>query len=225
MNEIEELKKQYYKLDEEIASLDVSQSSYKVAANSAYGILNLPYFKYYDPDMAEAITTTGQVSILKSKEILDDIFSKLNKEIHNYVTYCDTDSVGGDSLVYLNGSKIKISELYDMLSNNYISKDDDKKSYVKSCAGVETLAYDQNTEKVVSSKIKYVMKHKVNKRMFKLTVNGKSVTVTQDHSLIVFRNGCYLKVSPLELMKNDKILNILTQEVSVYGEINTETKT
>jgi DNA polymerase elongation subunit (family B) len=92
MSEIEELKKRYYVLDEEISSLDVSQSSYKVAANSFYGVTGLPYFKYYDPDIAEAITATGQVSILKAKEILDDIFSKLVKEDSEYVAYCDTDS-------------------------------------------------------------------------------------------------------------------------------------
>lgn len=91
-SEIKKLKERYYALDEEISALDVAQSSYKVNANSAYGILSLPYFRYYDPHMAEAITATGQTSILSSKKILNSIISKILGIESEYVTYCDTDS-------------------------------------------------------------------------------------------------------------------------------------
>jgi hypothetical protein len=62
------------------------------ASNSFYGITLLPYFKYYDPNLGSAITTSGQVFIINSKEILDDVFSKILGEKREYVTYCDTDS-------------------------------------------------------------------------------------------------------------------------------------
>lgn len=45
-----------------IAALNSKQMAFKVTANSLYGILLLPSFRYYDARMAEAITLTGQYS-------------------------------------------------------------------------------------------------------------------------------------------------------------------
>lgn len=92
-NEVEELKKRYYQLDQEIVALDVSQLAFKIGANAFFGITGLPYFKYYDPRLAEAITSTGQVYIKKTKQILDEMFNKILKTKNiEYVSYCDTDS-------------------------------------------------------------------------------------------------------------------------------------
>ena len=89
--QIEQLKKRYYQLDEETKSLDVAQSSYKVAANSFYGIMGLAHFRYYDYRMAEAVTSTGQVFIKKTKEFMDAILAKISSE-KDHVAYLDTDS-------------------------------------------------------------------------------------------------------------------------------------
>lgn len=156
--------------------------------------------------MAEAITTTGQVAIKKSKQIIDDIFSVILKNKKEYVLYCDTDSVVGDTLVYANSKQITIAELYDQCLENYVKQDDDKKSYVKPVNDIKTLAFDSTFIEVVEKQIKYVMKHAVNKRMFKVTAKNKTVTVTEDHSLIVFRNNKYVVVSAKDLMSTDKML-------------------
>lgn len=90
--QIEQLKKRYYQLDEETKALDVSQLAFKISANSFYGIMGLAHFRYYDYRMAEAVTSFGQIAIKKSKHILDDIFSKILDKNKDYVVYCDTDS-------------------------------------------------------------------------------------------------------------------------------------
>lgn len=79
--------------EEEYKALDVAQNAFKIAANSFYGITALPHFKYYDYRMAEAITSTGQVFIKKTKQYVDDIFTKLVGKEMEYAFYCDTDSV------------------------------------------------------------------------------------------------------------------------------------
>lgn len=53
----------------------------------------------------------------------------------------------------------------------------------------------------------YIMRHKVRKPKWKLrTKSGKEVTVTNDHSMIVFRDGKKLEVKPRDILKTDKIL-------------------
>ena len=51
------------------------------------------------------------------------------------------------------------------------------------------------------------MRHKVTKPKWKLkTKSGKEVIVTNDHSMIVFRDGKKLEVKPYEIQPSDKIL-------------------
>ena len=57
--------------------------------------------------------------------------------------------------------------------------------------------------------VKRIIRHKVNKPKWKLkTKSGKEILVTNDHSMIVFRDGNKLEVKPSEILKTDKILTI-----------------
>ena len=57
--------------------------------------------------------------------------------------------------------------------------------------------------------INYVMRHKVRKPKWKLkTKSGKEIIVTNDHSMIVFRDGKKLEVKPKDILRTDKILCI-----------------
>ena len=56
-------------------------------------------------------------------------------------------------------------------------------------------------------KVKYVMRHKVTKPKWRLrTKDGKEIIVTNDHSMIVFRDGKKLEVKPNQILPTDKIL-------------------
>ena len=74
------------------------------------------------------------------------------------------------------------------------------------------------------SKIKNVIKHKVSKKKWKLKVGGKILILTNDHSLIVFRNGEKIEVKPSEVKKDDKVL-IYKQNKCLYGETDSNDQT
>jgi hypothetical protein len=58
--------------------------------------------------------------------------------------------------------------------------------------------------------VKRIIRHKVTKPKWKLkTKSGKEVVITNDHSMIVFRDGVKLEVKPSEILKTDKILVVL----------------
>ena len=50
------------------------------------------------------------------------------------------------------------------------------------------------------------MKHKVKKEMFKIKVNGKEVICTEDHSVMVERNGEVIEVSPRDILSTDRLV-------------------
>ena len=57
--------------------------------------------------------------------------------------------------------------------------------------------------------VKRIIRHKVSKSKWKLkTKSGKEIIITNDHSMIVFRNGSKLEIKPSEILKTDKILII-----------------
>ena len=82
------------KLDNEIAKYNNFQMVRKIQLNSAYGAIGNEWFRYYDVDMAEAITLSGQLSI---RWIADKVNEFLNKTIgtedYDYVIASDTDSI------------------------------------------------------------------------------------------------------------------------------------
>jgi intein/homing endonuclease len=51
------------------------------------------------------------------------------------------------------------------------------------------------------------MKHEVEKEMFKITVNGKSVIVTEDHSVMIFRDGKLRSCKAKDIKSEDKLIS------------------
>ena len=82
------------RLKREINQLHNSQMSIKIAMNSLYGATANIYFLYYINDMAEAITTSGQLSIRYAQKSVNDYLNKVLKtDGKDYVVYIDTDSI------------------------------------------------------------------------------------------------------------------------------------
>jgi molybdopterin converting factor small subunit len=52
----------------------------------------------------------------------------------------------------------------------------------------------------------YAMKHEVEKEMFEVEIDGKKVTITGDHSLIVFRNNEYISCTVYDIKDGDEII-------------------
>lgn len=111
----EDLLKRLREIEPKIKSLDVKQKTVKVIANSLYGILGNRYFSFYDPDLAEAITLTGQVVIKSVKMFVDNFLNRALKTSNiNYCLYLDTDSS------YITLERLVIKMGWHKLSQNEI---------------------------------------------------------------------------------------------------------
>jgi intein/homing endonuclease len=145
---------------------------------------------------------------------MNEINRFLNQQIGtkdcDYVVASDTDSVVGDSLIYVNGKKISIQDYFESCGGEYVKHDTFNEDYVKVIDNND-VSYSVSKEGFLEEKrIKYIMKHKVKKRMYRITDSkGNSVVVTQDHSIIV-RNKKTNKISDIKPSQlNTKIHEII----------------
>ena len=82
------------KLLKDISRYNNIQMAKKISLNSAYGAIGNAYFRYYNLLVAEAITTSGQLSIRWIESTLNEYLNKiLDTDKQDYVLASDTDSV------------------------------------------------------------------------------------------------------------------------------------
>ena len=82
------------KLLKDISKFNNIQMAKKISLNSAYGAIGNAYFRYYDLLVAEAITTSGQLSIRWIERAVNEYLNKvLDTTDKDYVIASDTDSI------------------------------------------------------------------------------------------------------------------------------------
>ena len=187
-----------------------SQLVKKILLNSYYGATGSPYFRYYDKRLAQATTLTGQCLIKTTANNISKFIQKVVKDKSvKPLVYGDTDSCGPDTVLNLQmnniDSNITIEDYYNIVSGDYCKYDEKNQQFVKLVTSNDKIL-TVNDNQLVYTPIKYVMKHRVKKHMYKLKIHNESITITEDHSLMVERDGKLVKVKPGELQKTDHIL-------------------
>jgi intein/homing endonuclease len=110
------------------------------------------------------------------------------------------DSVTGDTKILTSNGEMTISELFDRCLEHCVIND--KEYGLQSLEKV--LGFNSYEDESVIATPAYVMRHKTKKKIYLITLeNGKSVKVTEDHSLMVDRDGFLLEVKPTEILEND----------------------
>ena len=108
-------------LDYQIAKFNNFQLVRKIQLNSAYGAIGNQYFRYFDVDMAEAITLSGQLSIRWIQDSLNKFLNNaLDSDDKDYIIASDTDSVyiGLGDLVDKVCTKKDDTSIVDFLDNS-----------------------------------------------------------------------------------------------------------
>jgi len=122
----------------------------------------------------------------------------------NQILVHNTDSVAADSVVRTadHPDGIEISKFYEEnLSNPGDS----------TAAGHESVNTDDNVCNIVNGEcvytpVKRIIRHNVSKPKWKLkTASGKEIICTQDHSLVVYRNGVQIVIKPSDVIAGDQV--------------------
>ena len=196
----------------------ILQIALKTLINSLYGALGNKAFILINEKIAQAITGNGRYFIKSFGRRIEKYLQSLKKWNKPYYIYSDTDSCVGDTLISTSLGKIKIEDLFER--SGEIVKNENG-SFVKRL-DEKILAKSMNSDfEIQDKKIIYVMKHKVNKRMFKISVNNKSVIITEDHSVMINRNDNLISVKPTEILETDELIsnnlknNVITENYKI----------
>lgn len=231
LDELNEFKEEVVDLRHEYALLE---NAYKVCANAGYGSSANEHFYFFLPKLASDITGECRnltqtmwhnleeffhETLWERKDIQEQFDFELDETKHDWYreqpisVYSDTDSNDSSTLLFLNNKeKITFKDLFNRtLEKNGIQ--DITKYGHEIVKGDDTVLNWTNEKGLNFVPIKWIMRHKVSKPMFKITTkSGNEITVTEDHSCIVFRNGKQLVVKAKEInIKTDKILSVINE--------------
>ena len=119
--------------------------------------------------------------------------------------YGDTDSVSADAIIETSSGKVTIEQLF---LQGAIHWADGEKEY--SCKHTDNvLSYDPTTNQAVFASINNVYRHKVLKNKWKITdIFSNEVTITEDHSVMIEREGKLLEVKPNNIEENDLLISV-----------------
>jgi len=106
------------------------QWSYKILANSMYGIMANPGFRFHNPDMAEKVTTTGQKVIKFARKKLEEkgyppLYSDTDStffQLKDVISIEDAKQKCKDIQDYVNGSMTEIEKELGVPSGNLYFK-------------------------------------------------------------------------------------------------------
>ena len=183
---------------------DKRQQGIKVTANSMYGQCGARTSAFYEKDIAASTTATGRKLLLYGKQVIEEAYDDV---------ICDTkygkvrtkseviygDSVPGDEPLILRDENGMVTiKTIESLSNDWeqyenfkpfdtviSNRREKQKAFVK----YEVWA------KGKWNPIKKVIRHKTNKKIYRVNTHCGVVDVTEDHSLI---NEKYEKIKPEE---------------------------
>jgi DNA polymerase elongation subunit (family B) len=208
------------KLRNYISEYNNIQQNLKICLNSLYGALGNCGFRYYRLDNAKAITFSGQTVIKWIETKLNIYLNKIiGTEDRDYVIALDTDSVVGDSVILVDDAKTTIEDFYNSVDGQYLKCDAFNSNFIKEVHNKTTISISKDG-KLETKPIKYVMKHKVKKNLYKIKVNDKFVIVTEDHSIIVKDKvtGAIKSIKPKSLSQDKHfIINIVEVDTDTYA--------
>ncbi len=197
MNRRDIAKKKYKNAatDTEKNILYAEQWALKILANSFYGYFGYARGRMYDLAIANSVTSFG-------REIIH--LTKSNMEKFGYkVVYGD--SVTKDRFVTLLNKKglveVKnIEELFEENKNNSVIRPDGKEVIL--LKGYKALTTDPKTLKAEWSEITEIIRHKTNKKIYRVNQKFGETVVTEDHSIMVSDGGILRESRPTEIQKS-----------------------
>ena len=175
--------------------------------DKVYGAIGNSGSRFFDERVAQSVTLTGRCIVKHMGSKINEIITGDYNHLGPAIVYGDTDSVAAESLVRTSVGAKSIEDLF--MAGNLFWKEGSKEYSQNN--NIKVASYDPETGNIQSSSYLYVYRHKVTKKKYRITTaNGKTVVVTEDHSVMVLQQGKLVEKKPADLSKNDVIVTLLT---------------
>jgi DNA polymerase elongation subunit (family B) len=203
---------------------DLLQITKKYSMNSLYGALLNKFFRYGDERMGASVTSSGRAIttymietigyLLTGEKVPLNKHTTLNKDgkyeneytIDNpAIIYSDTDSLIGETEVKTNYGTLRLDALFHACPIKTVKENG--KQFGEGLPGLKALTLSENNAKYMN--VRSVYRHKVSKARWRVTLeDGKTVEVTNDHSIMVEREGKLIEVKASEILQSDIFISI-----------------
>lgn len=196
--------------DTEIAFWDKRQLVKKINLNSLYGAILNPGCRFFDKRIGQSTTLTGRQIVKHMSAEVNKTITGVYDHVGDAVIYGDTDSLTGDAIIETSKGPMTIEELYNQCNQ----KDSINDKHYGFDSDIMVMSYDKTRDEPYFGHINYVYKHSVNKQLYEVEDElGNVVTVTEDHSIMVERQGDLIEVKPQEIQDNDILVSIEIKEI------------
>ena len=197
----------------------------KILINSFYGGLANSYMYFFNVDLAECITKQGKSAILYAEKNINKYFNEYwhkdkktheamgitvtGKVVNDVTVYIDTDSCDKDTVIYCEDKDRTIEELYNDCEQ-FGSAGKTLKGHESVNCPFRILNFD-DCKGLYYANVKRVIRHKVNKPKWVLVPEyyNKKVFITNDHSLVVYRNSKPVVCKPYEVNKETDMVAVV----------------
>lgn len=177
---------------------DKRQQVSKILLNSLYGALLNSGCRFFDKRIGQSTTLTGRRIDKHMAAKINEIITGEYNHVGKSVIYCD--SVTGDTKILTETGDVTIEALFNSCADHSTIGD---KEYGVWCPS-KVAGFNSYEDSASMSKISYVMRHKTKKKLYKINLkNGKNITVTEDHSVMVDRDGFLIEVKPTDILDTD----------------------
>lgn len=188
---------------------DKRQLVKKINLNSAYGALLNAGSRFFDLRLGQSTTLTGRSIVKHMAAQVNAMFTGEYTHTGNTIIYGDTDSEIGTTLHQTNFGEKTIEELFGSCAEFW---NDHDKEYAYH-PDLMVMSYDSDSNQPYLGHINYIYRHKVSKDLYEIEDElGNTVTVTEDHSIMVERLGQLIQVKPTEITDNDILISIKIEE-------------
>lgn len=180
---------------------DKLQHVKKIMLNSLYGALLQSGCRFFDKRIGQSTTLTGRQIAKHMAAKVNEIISGEYDHVGKAIIYGD--SVTGDTKILTNNGEMTIEDLFDICAEKSTVGE---KEYGVWCPH-KVAGFDSFEDSAIMSNVSYFMRHKTKKKIYLIELqNGKAVKVTEDHSVIVDRDGFLKEVKPTEILDSDLMI-------------------
>ncbi len=193
-----------------------------------YGAVGNIGSKFYDARIAQSTTLSGRCIVRHMGSKINEIIAGEYNHVGESCVYGD--SVTGDTKILTDSGEISIAEIFNKCNEHANIGDKEYGLWPQH----KVLGFNSYEDCPVISMASHVMRHKTNKKIYEITTkNDKKIKVTEDHSIVIDRDGFLIEVTPTEILETDLLITLLKNKdiqdgiertvvtrINCLGEIN-----
>jgi DNA polymerase elongation subunit (family B) len=192
-------------LDIEERYWSIKEQYTKLLLNSCYGAILNSGCRFFDKRIGQSTTLTGRSITRHMTAQVNEIVCGEYNYLGKSIIYNDTDSEFSETKHHTNQGVKTIEELFNGCTEFWNNGD---KEYACN-PDLQVLSYSLKDDAPYYGNINYIYRHKVSKDLYEIEDElGNTIIVTEDHSVMVERDGILIETKPIDILDTDVLISV-----------------